>query len=596
MMNTNETTSLQLTNDDYLFLMTQSDILVKPWVSNFAESSEFISQMRTIFGEVEDTSLQEPSKIEDSQLTQQEPLDYSDTNFADINDSLPLELIPAYNIDATNEIIGTLSPEMDLSDLENTGNEYLDSLLWGGWYWSDSVITYSFCDDEYAWLDHEIEAVEAALQAWENVADISFVRVTDNTDATINLFSVRCDDIGGYVGMCYPPDPAFGDDMGNAYLAWDWGPDGSWDFGLNPGGGSFSIILHELGHGLGLAHPHDNGGGSSTFPGVTPDDYQDLGDFDLNQCIWTIMSYNNGWDQRNDVLPNGNPLHNSHGLSATPMALDIAAIQSLYGADLSYRTGDDLYTLPGENIDGSCYLCIWDAGGYDTLSAGLTYVNTYIDLNDAPLVGPNAGGYVSCVDTIAGGFTIANGVTIERAIGGYGSDILIGNEANNVLEDSYGDDYLIAGEGHDWLMSGEGHDYLVGGNGYDYLVGGNGYDYLAGQGDDDILVGGLSGDYIDPGAGNDVVTLNSWGYDAFYNDLVLLQDSANNGGWDYIHGFEYGQDYINLPTWMGSYYSQTVIGDGYIYNGYTGYYGIFVDNNYNPVSQAELQQSTYYYG
>ena len=38
--------------------------------------------------------------------------------------------------------------------------------------------------------------------------------------------------------------------------------------GLEQGGFGFITIIHELGHALGLAHPHDKGGSSSVFPGV----------------------------------------------------------------------------------------------------------------------------------------------------------------------------------------------------------------------------------------------------------------------------------------------------------------------------------------
>ena len=38
--------------------------------------------------------------------------------------------------------------------------------------------------------------------------------------------------------------------------------------GLQPGGFYFPTLLHEFGHGLGMAHPHDNGGRSSIMRGA----------------------------------------------------------------------------------------------------------------------------------------------------------------------------------------------------------------------------------------------------------------------------------------------------------------------------------------
>ena len=59
-----------------------------------------------------------------------------------------------------------------------------------------------------------------------------------------------------------------------------------------------------------------------------------------------------------------------------------------------------------------------------------------IDLRAATLAGddPNAGGFLSQHTGVAGGFTIANGVVIENAIGGNGNDTLIGNSAANRLK------------------------------------------------------------------------------------------------------------------------------------------------------------------
>src|SRR5205814_2028738 len=121
----------------------------------------------------------------------------------------------------------------------------------------------------------------------------------------------------------------------------------SWN-NLQPGGDGFVTLVHEVGHGLGLAHPHDGGNHSdaTVFPGVTSP-FGDYGDYGLNQGIWTTMSYNPGW-------PSEFPSHTnlSYGWQATPMALDIAAIQTLYGPNTTTALGDNVYTLPTVNSTG----------------------------------------------------------------------------------------------------------------------------------------------------------------------------------------------------------------------------------------------------
>ena len=50
----------------------------------------------------------------------------------------------------------------------------------------------------------------------------------------------------------------------------------------------------EFGHGLGMAHPHDNGGSSEVMQRVTSE-FGSYGLYGLNQGVYTTMSYNDGW-------------------------------------------------------------------------------------------------------------------------------------------------------------------------------------------------------------------------------------------------------------------------------------------------------------
>ena len=140
------------------------------------------------------------------------------------------------------------------------------------------------------------------------------------------------------------------------------------------------------------------------------------------------------------------------------MAFDIAAIQFLYGARAA-NTDDTTYTLVTANATGTGWKAIWDTAGTDTISAAASTSTVTINLNDAPLDGSvNAGGFVSWQSDIQGGYTIANGVSIENAIGGSGNDILIGNESDNSLTGSAGNDTLTGNAGANTIDGGAGLD------------------------------------------------------------------------------------------------------------------------------------------
>ncbi|MGK7896282.1 MAG: M10 family metallopeptidase [Xenococcus sp. (in: cyanobacteria)] len=352
-----------------------------------------------------------------------------------------------------------------------TGYDYVDGILWGGHHWSvgtDRIIEYSFLDrgsGNYLWLDSEITAVEAALQTWSNVANIEFVRAADNDlNATLRFVSVKSDRIDA-LGLAFPPASEFISRAGLVFFAWDWS---GWIYGLEPGGVGFTTILHEIGHALGLAHPHDHGGGSPIYPGVTSSD--SLGDFELNQGVWTTMSYNDG------LVSNSLNISSAYGFQATPMAFDVAAIQHLYGANLNFQSCSNVYELPSSNTLDSSYSSIWDTGGHDTISANGAIRDVSIDLRAAPLIGENAGGYISSVDSIYGGLIIANNVTIENAVGGIGNDVIRGNDTNNNLYGSIGDDLLSGGSGDDLLVGVEETSIRPGSGETDLLIGGNGND------------------------------------------------------------------------------------------------------------------------
>jgi len=318
-----------------------------------------------------------------------------------------------------------------------------------------------------SWTQPEIDAVMAALATYSAITPLTF-SVAANQGAATWIFTLA-DLPGNTLGYFA---------VGAQYSAFD--PNVA-DFtaGLTPGGNSWVTIIHEAGHGLGMAHPHDNGAedygpdNSEVMQGVT-DAFESFGSFNLNQGVFTTMTYNDGW--RTSGF--GGPPSNLVGGQATPMALDIALMQQRYGVNPTTGSGNTAYTLA---LTNSAYRSIWDVGGTDTISyAGSG--NATIDLRAATLLNAvGGGGYVSFVQGVHGGWTIANGVVIENATGGSGNDTLIGNDASNILTGGAGVDNMSGGLGDDTYYVDNASDVVTEGvgAGTDTVISSTSYNMLA---------------------------------------------------------------------------------------------------------------------
>lgn len=396
--------------------------------------------------------------------------------------------------------------------MANQDNPVLSAIDYGVATQSSDIAVYFAADGERIdivenmgeWSPYAREQAMAALATYAAVADLSF-RVTDDAEeATFRL--TKSPSVFGSLGFMNPPDPAFGDAQGIAWFNSGpyWG--GAESGILDPGSYMYTIFLHEFGHGLGLAHSFEEGGASTVMPAIGPG----LG---LDQGIYTVMTYNDGWPE----APEGLPDSRAWGWNLGPSAIDIAVLQAKYGANLETATGDTRYILPAADGPGTGYRAIWDAGGRDTL-VHRGGADAVIDLRAATLrPEEGGGGFVSHVEGVHGGFTIANGVVIEKAIGGAGDDALVGNGARNVLFGRDGDDTLDGRGGADRLVGGEGDDvYVI--DARDRVI------ERAGEGHDLVETRGIDVDLTDFAHVEDVALLGR-------RDLSALGEEGANHLW-----------------------------------------------------------------
>ena len=325
----------------------------------------------------------------------------------------------------------------------------------------------------WGWTDDERALMLDAIAAIEAVCGLRFVDRGDDNDDDVEIWFYNLDDesADGAFGFTYTPGS--GSDEGLVAINWSAyrDEDGTARHPIAPGSFYGITYLHELSHAVGLKHPHDLGiQGQPRFPDLTrrSNIYRDSGRYGQNAQPWTQLTYVDK-KARNGAVPTG---EEAFGFLQTPGALDVAALQWLYGINTEAAAGDDVYRLPTENAEGLGWQSIWDSGGRDRIDGSRASDSVTIDLRNATLdLSDDAGGYLSRVEGVFAGFTIAHDwdgrvvgesaglCIIEDATGGSGDDVLIGNTASNVLKGRRGDDVLYAGEsGSDRVKGGAGRD------------------------------------------------------------------------------------------------------------------------------------------
>jgi len=247
------------------------------------------------------------------------------------------------------------------------------------------------------------------------------------------------------------------------------------DAGRNIGSFNFTHTwFHELGHALGLAHPHDyeNPDGIDTGIGQGNTAVIMPGDHFLNSKLYSSTTYSRlMWGEDNPFTTAVDFGTDLNGLDqSTYLPFDIAALQHIYGVNNTNALGDDLYVFNDSGLESRGLRTIWDNGGVDTIQY-TGAMRSVINLNDATIrqeVG--GGGFLSTSESLDAGFLIANGVTIENAIGGDRQDFITGNEVANTLTGNGGDDIVKGGDANDTLIGGTGNDTLDGGSDMDLAV------------------------------------------------------------------------------------------------------------------------------
>ena len=374
-------------------------------------------------------------------------------------------------------------------EVPRSGNAWIDGLT-DGYRWgttpTDPAVGTTFISDtsdlpggefggypSWGWSDQERQLMEGAMEEISAVCSLQFVDRGDDNDDAVEIWFYNLDNrqSEGSYGFAYTP----GSDSDEGLVAINWSTyqnaDGSFKNSIASGSFYGITFLHELSHAVGLKHPHDKGlFGQPRFPGLTrrSNEFRDKGHFDQNAHPFTQLTYVDK-GARNGLVPRS---IEAYGFLQTPGALDIAALQWMYGINPDAASGDDVYTLPLENREGTGWRAIWDTGGVDRITAADATAPVTIDLRNATLGDDvNAGGYVSRAADVFGGFTIAHDwdgrnlgqpaglCVIEIAIGGKGDDLLIGNDADNRLKGKKGADVLAAGGGDgNRVTGGKGRD------------------------------------------------------------------------------------------------------------------------------------------
>lgn len=303
---------------------------------------------------------------------------------------------------------------------------------------------------------------------WDDLIAPDFSLLSDNASQRGEVRIALTEMVSTQAAYAYYPTLT-GGQPGDIWFNTDFGP---WDW--SKGGFDFYSMIHELGHVVGLEHTFDQ-------PAVPRQ-------FDNQR--FSVMSYTPVAEYAVSFDWHGNEFVATFNAPypQTPMVLDIAAVQAIYGPDRSTRAGDTTYRFDPWS---PALQTIYDAGGVDTLDLSAFTLASNIDLEPGAYssVGmanvdqqiaywsaqvPSEADFIAYIfntympDQRLGAYeftdnlAIALSTVIENAVGGSGDDSLYGNARNNQLIGGAGNDILVGRGGADRLEGGDGDDILIG--------------------------------------------------------------------------------------------------------------------------------------
>lgn len=415
-----------------------------------------------------------------------------------------------------NVAVGGTWLSSDRTERERLADLYSDTLE-SGWQWWTRTLTWSAPTSSIssgsntepgemhrftAFSAADISQLASVFNYLSSIVDLIF---TYTTSAAENLkFGYENTNIGGYA---YYPYNGLGKVIVDDTYVGDLSDAGSY---------AFYVLLHELGHGLGLKHPHQ---GSPTLTTSYDTFYA------------SIMSYNDfSFRQSSSELAN---------YAQSFMEIDVGTLLALYGPSrtVSSQIFDINFSeaLPFQydstsatvNIKAPFYL--YDANRDIRLDfSALTNSNNLLSINlregavhYAPSIGlrwiqasqdPSnininiwSEGQYSVSSSAIFNTKISSNTYVREVIGTRNSDSITGDSNNNSLSGGSGSDTLDGGLGNDTVVGGSGNDSLTGGLGVDQISVDTGTDTVTdlGQGGSDTLIVGQA-------ASADVTIHSAW--------------------------------------------------------------------------------------